>query len=60
MLNCPPMVAEIKGVIREIEVGPMSEVEWYVVPIQPGKNLEMVCTIAGHKEAGMHGLMTIE
>ena len=54
------MVAEIKGAIREIEVGPMSEVEWYVVPIQPGKTLEMVYTLAGHKEAGMHGLMTIE
>ena len=54
------LLAEIKGAIREIEVGPMSEVEWYVVPIQPGKNIEMVCAIAGHKEAGMHGLITIE
>jgi uncharacterized cupredoxin-like copper-binding protein len=54
------LVAEIKGAIREIEVGPMSEVEWYVVPIQPGKNIERVCAIAGHKEAGMHGLITIE
>jgi uncharacterized cupredoxin-like copper-binding protein len=54
------MVAEIKGAIREIEVGPMSEVEWYVVPIQPGKNLEMDCAIPGHKEAGMYGLITIE
>jgi uncharacterized cupredoxin-like copper-binding protein len=54
------LVAEIKGAIREIEVGPMQEVEWYVVPIQPGKSIEMVCAIAGHKEAGMHGLITIE
>jgi uncharacterized cupredoxin-like copper-binding protein len=54
------LVAEIKGAIREIEVGPMQEVEWYVVPIQPGKDIEMVCAIAGHKEAGMHGLITIE
>jgi uncharacterized cupredoxin-like copper-binding protein len=54
------LVAEIKGAIREIEVGPMQEVEWYVVPIQPGKNIEMVCAIAGHKEAGMHGLITIQ
>ena len=54
------LVAEIKGTIREIEVGPMQEVEWYVVPIQPGKGIEMVCAIAGHKEAGMHGLITIE
>ena len=31
------LIAEIKGSIREIEVGPMREVEWYVVPVQPGK-----------------------
>ncbi len=54
------LIAEIKGAIREIEVGPMKEVEWYVVPIQPGKNITMVCAIPGHKEAGMHGLITIE
>ena len=54
------LVAEIKGAIREIEVGPMQEVEWYVVPIQPGEKIEMVCALAGHKEAGMHGLITIE
>ena len=54
------LVAEIKGSIREVEIGPMSEVEWYVVPIQSGKNIEMVCALAGHKEAGMHGLITIK
>lgn len=54
------LVAEIKGNIREVEVGPMREVEWYVVPIQTGAKMEMVCAIAGHREAGMHGTITIE
>ena len=35
------------------------EVEWYIVPVQTGNNLELVCAIPGHKEAGMHGAITI-
>ncbi len=53
------MLAEIKGSIREVEVGPGGEVEWFIVPVQTGKNLELVCAIPGHKEAGMHGAITI-
>ncbi len=53
------MVAEIKGAIREVEVGPGGEVEWYVVPVQTGENLAMECAIPGHKEAGMRGRITI-
>jgi uncharacterized cupredoxin-like copper-binding protein len=53
------LLAEIKGSFYEIEVGPMSEVEWFIVPIQPGKNIKMVCAIAGHEEAGMHGLINV-
>ena len=53
------LVAEIKGNVREIEVGPNAEVEWYVVPMQPGTKLEIICEIAGHKEAGMHGTITM-
>jgi uncharacterized cupredoxin-like copper-binding protein len=53
------LLAEIKGSFYEIEVGPMSEVEWFIVPIQPGKNIKMVCAIAGHTEAGMHGIINI-
>ena len=54
------MIAEIKGNVREIEVGPGGTVEWFFVPVQPGKNLEMDCAIAGHKEAGMVGTVTIK
>ena len=53
------LVAEIKGSIREIEVGPNSEVEWFVVPVQTGEKMEMVCALPGHKEAGMFGEITV-
>jgi uncharacterized cupredoxin-like copper-binding protein len=54
------LVAEIKGNVREIEVGPMRQVEWFIVPIQTGENIPMECEIEGHKEAGMVGTVTIK
>jgi len=54
------MLAEIKGSVREIEVGPKGEVEWFVVPVQTGENLEMNCALPGHKEAGMYGTISIK
>jgi uncharacterized cupredoxin-like copper-binding protein len=54
------LVAEIKGNISEVEIGPEQEVQWFIVPVQTGADLEMVCALPGHKEAGMHGLITIE
>jgi uncharacterized cupredoxin-like copper-binding protein len=53
------MLAEIKGSVREVEVGPKSTVEWYIVPIQTGENLAMECALSGHREAGMTGTITI-
>lgn len=53
------LVAEIKGNVSEIEVGPGKEVEWFIVPVQTGENLAMECEIEGHKEAGMFGTVTI-
>lgn len=53
------LVAEIKGNVTEIEVGPGKEVEWYIVPVQTGENLPIECEIEGHKEAGMVGTVTI-
>jgi uncharacterized cupredoxin-like copper-binding protein len=46
--------------VREIEVGPKGEVEWYVVPVQTGKDLSMICALPGHKEAGMVGTITVK
>lgn len=53
------LVAEIKGNVREIEVGPGKQAEWYIVPVQTGEDLEMSCEIEGHREAGMVGTVTI-
>ena len=53
------MIAEIKGSVREIEVGPGGEVEWFIVPVQTGTNLAIECALKGHKEAGMVGTVTI-
>jgi uncharacterized cupredoxin-like copper-binding protein len=54
------LIAEIKGTISEIEVGPGQQVEWFIVPVQTGENLPMECLIEGHLEAGMFGTITVK
>ena len=54
------LIAEIKGTIREIEVLPEGTAKWFFVPLQTGQLLELICTIPGHKEAGMMGTIEIE
>ena len=53
------MIAEVKGAINEVEVGAGGTVEWFIVPVQTGKDIPMECAIEGHKEAGMVGTVTI-
>jgi uncharacterized cupredoxin-like copper-binding protein len=54
------LVAEIKGSIREVEVGPKQTVEWYIVPVQStGGPVEITCELPGHLEAGMHATAII-
>lgn len=52
--------AEVKGVIREIEVYPNAVTEWWFVPIKTGHFGDLKCTIPGHAEAGMVGHITIK
>lgn len=53
------LVAEIKGTIREVEVGPKQTVEWFIVPIQTTDGpVEITCELPGHYESGM--LATVE
>jgi uncharacterized cupredoxin-like copper-binding protein len=49
---------EIKGAIRELELKPQAVAEWVFVPMKPG-NYQLRCTIAGHTEAGMTGVIAI-
>ncbi len=53
------LVAEIKGHITEVEVGPHQTVEWFFVPVQTGEDIEITCEIEGHYDAGMHATVTI-
>ncbi len=50
--------AEIKGAVREIELKPGGRAEWFFVPVQAG-SFELECTIPGHAEAGMTGILVI-
>ncbi|OGS92379.1 MAG: biphenyl 2,3-dioxygenase [Gallionellales bacterium GWA2_59_43] len=52
--------AEVKGIIREIEVYPNAVTEWWFVPIKAGHFGDLKCTIPGHAEAGMVGHISIK
>lgn len=55
------LVAEIKGTIREVEVGPKQTVEWFIVPVQTTDGpVEITCELPGHYESGMHATATIK
>lgn len=55
------LVAEIKGLIREVEVGPGKTVEWFIVPVQTSDEpVEITCELPGHLEAGMHASVVIK
>jgi uncharacterized cupredoxin-like copper-binding protein len=53
-------IAEIKGVIYEIEVMPGGTAEWFFVPVKTLKNGALKCTIAGHEQGGMVGTIDIQ
>lgn len=53
-------LAEVKGVVREIEVYPNAVTEWWFVPVKAGHFGDLKCTIAGHAEAGMVGHVVIK
>ena len=53
-------IAEIKGAINEVEAAGGGTVEWFMVPVQTGKDIPIECAIEGHKEAGMVGTITIK
>lgn len=53
------MISEVKGAINEVEVAGGGTVEWFIVPVQTGKDIPIECAIEGHKEAGMVGTITI-
>ena len=54
------LVAEIKGDINEVEIGPHQTVEWFLVPVQTADKIKITCEIPGHEEAGMFGYVTLK
>jgi len=53
-------IAEVKGRISEIEVYPGGTTEWWFVPVKTTNSSRMHCSIKGHSESGMTGLITIK
>jgi uncharacterized cupredoxin-like copper-binding protein len=59
-------LAEIKGVINEVEVWPNHQIEWWLVPIKTGRFEDLFCKVEDmknglkHSEMGMQGLIIIE
>lgn len=49
---------EIKGAVHELELKPSAQAEWVFLPIRPG-SYQLRCTIPGHTEAGMTGIITV-
>jgi len=53
-------IAEIKGNISEIEVYPGGTAEWWFVPVKTVTTNDLKCTVKGHIEKGMVGVITIK
>ena len=59
-------VAEVKGIIKEVEVFPHNIVEWWFVPLKTGEFNDLFCKIKDkitqktHEEMGMRGKIIIE
>jgi len=49
---------EVKGAIHELELKPGAIAEWVFVPLKSG-TYELHCSIPGHSEAGMRGVLTV-
>ena len=53
-------VAEVKGIVREIEIYPNGTAEWWFVAVTTGTFTDLKCTITGHTEGGMVGEIIIK
>ena len=59
-------VAEIKGIINEVEVWPNEALEWWFVPLKTGVFLDLICNVKdtktqlNHSEMGMKGKIIIK
>lgn len=52
-------LAEVKGIVNEIEVYPGGITEWWFVALKTLELSPFHCTIKGHSQAGMVGLLNV-
>ena len=59
-------LAEVKGIINEVEVWPNHEIEWWFVPIKTGRFEDLYCRVEDmkrglkHSDMGMQGEIIIK
>ena len=59
-------IAEIKGVINEVEIWPNQQIEWWFVPVKSGTFDDLFCKVKDeitnqqHSDMGMKGIIIIE
>lgn len=49
---------EVKGAVHELELRPGAAADWVFVPQKPG-SYELHCSVSGHAESGMVGLIDV-
>ena len=65
LLSKKKKIAEIKGIINEVEVWPGQHLEWWFVPIKTGVFKDLECKVFDentklyHSDMGMKGIITI-
>ena len=53
-------LAEIKGIINEVEIFPNNTLEWWFVPIRTGEFDDLFCNVKEEAVVGMKGQIIIE
>lgn len=53
-------IAEVKGIVSEIEIYPGGTAEWWFVPVKTVTLNDLKCTVKGHAEGGMVGGISIK
>ena len=59
-------IAEVKGIINEVEIWPNQQIEWWFVPIKTGRFTDLLCKVKdkkndlSHHEMGMKGTIIIK
>ena len=59
-------LAEVKGIINEVEVWPNHQIEWWFIPIKTGRFEDLFCKVKDmksglkHSEMGMQGVIIIK